>query len=340
MAVIPPDIVLGSGVLDLPVLADRPDRRRVAVVTHRGAVAIARRVCEQVTADGMAAELIEVPDGEDAKSIEVAAEVYRRLNRMGMTRADTVLAVGGGAVTDLAGFVAATYLRGVEVVYCPTTLLGAVDAAIGGKTGINLDGKNLVGVFRQPARVVIDIEILAALPIELLRQGMAEALKVGLIADPDLVDLLERHGCDADLTVVVERAVRVKLAIVGEDFTESGRRAVLNYGHTIGHAVEVAAGVSHGEAVAIGMVAAGAVAAHLVGFAGAGRQRAIIERLGLPTTAEFDRAQARALVGLDKKRDLSGVRMVLLEEIGRPVVIAVPEEAVELGLAAAAGAVG
>jgi 3-dehydroquinate synthase len=340
MAVTAPDVVLGPGALKGPVLPDRPDRRRVAVVTHRGAVAIARGLCQGLAAGGMTAELIEVPDGEAAKSIEVATDVYRRLNRMGMTRADTVLAVGGGAVTDLAGYVAATYLRGVEAVYCPTTLLGAVDAAIGGKTGINLDGKNLVGVFRQPARVVIDIEILQALPIELLRQGLAEALKAGLIADPDLVDLLERDGSDADLTDVVERAVRVKLAIVEEDFTESGRRALLNYGHTIGHAVEVAAGVSHGEAVAIGMVAAGAVAAHTIGFAAAARQRAIIERLGLPTAADFDRLEARALIGLDKKRDMSGVRMVLLEDVGRPVVMTVSEESIDLGLDAAAGAAG
>ncbi len=173
---------------------------------------------------GLAAELRVLPDGEAAKTLAVAEGVYEWLAGLGLTRADTVLGVGGGSLTDLAGFVAATFLRGVEAVYVPTTLVGAVDAAIGGKTGVNLGAKNLVGAFQHPARVVIDADLLDALPLGLRRDGAAEALKAGLIGDPDLVGLYERDGLEADPAEVVRRAVAVKAAVVGRDFREEGER--------------------------------------------------------------------------------------------------------------------
>ncbi|MFQ5947649.1 MAG: 3-dehydroquinate synthase family protein, partial [Acidimicrobiia bacterium] len=232
-------------------------------------------------------------------------------------------------------FVAATYLRGVEVVHVPTTLLGAVDASIGGKAGVNLGGKNLVGVFHLPSRVVIDTEILAALPERLRRDGLAEALKAGLIGDPDLVDLLESQGTGAAVDEVVRRAVAVKAAIVAEDPTDRGRRAHLNYGHTIGHAVELASPLTHGEAVAVGMVAAGAAAAGLLGFDAQVRQRSVIEALGLPTTAPgADPEEVRRLLVLDKKRDPSGLRMVLLRRVGEPELVRVGPATVDVALAA------
>ena len=262
-----------------------------------------------------------VPDGDDAKTLAVIEDLYRWMLELGLTRSDTLVGVGGGALTDAAGFAAATYLRGVEAVYIPTTVLGAVDAAIGGKTGVNLDGKNLVGAFRHPARVVIDVDVLDRLPDGVKRGGLAEALKAGLIGDPALVGLHEEHGAAADLDQVVRRAVAVKAAVVGRDFTEQGERAHLNYGHTIGHAVEVAAGLGHGEAVAIGMVAAGRAAAVEVGFADEARQSAAIAGLGLPVSAPgLGRDEVLALVGRDKKRDAAGLRMVLLEGIGSPLV--------------------
>jgi len=331
------DIIIGSGVLGDAILPDRPGRRRVAVLSQEGALGIAGALSDRLSGTGVELELIALPDGEAAKTLDVARDTYLSLNRMGLTRHDSLVAVGGGSVTDLGGFVAATYLRGIEVIYCPTTLLGAVDAAIGGKTGVNVGGKNLVGVFVDPSRIVIDLDVLAALPDDLRRQGMAEVLKAGLVGDPALVALLERDGLAADLEEVVGRAVAVKVGVVGEDFREAGKRAILNYGHTIGHAVEVSGGISHGEAVAIGMVAAGAVSAELTGFTGAEHQRSIIEKLGLPTgVREVDRDELKRLISLDKKRDSTGVRMVLLEGVGQPVVVAVDGAAINLALDAIA----
>ena len=246
-----------------------------------------------------------------------------------------LVAVGGGALTDVAGFVAATYLRGIEVSYLPTTLLGAVDASIGGKTGVNVGGKNLAGAFRHPARVVVDLDIIDALPEGLLREGAAETVKAGFIADEEIIAEYERAGLGAEIDVVVPAAIRVKVETVQSDFTEQGRRAFLNYGHTLGHAVEIAAGVSHGDAVAIGMVAAGAVSAAAVGFAHHERQQEIIGRIGLPVNVPgLERAEVECLMGRDKKRDREGLRMVLLEDFGRPLLRHVDEDLLEVGFAA------
>jgi 3-dehydroquinate synthase/shikimate kinase/3-dehydroquinate synthase len=276
-----------------------------------------------------------LPDGDAAKTLGTVETAYEWLSSLGMTRDDLVVAVGGGALTDVAGFVAATYLRGVEVSYLPTTLLGAVDAAVGGKTGVNVGGKNLVGVFRHPARIVVDLEILSRLPEQLLREGAAETVKAGFIADPEIVEEYERAGLAASLDRVVPAAIKVKVDTVRADFGEQGLRAILNYGHTIGHAVEIAAGISHGEAVAIGMVAAGRVAEILVGFEQAERQRETIRRLGLPVSAPpVKREHVELLMNRDKKRDRGGIRMVLLESFGSPVLRHVDGAVIDEGLAA------
>jgi 3-dehydroquinate synthase len=302
------------------LLAERPGRARVAVLSQPGEPArVAEELVGELRAIGLAAESRVLPDGEAAKTLAVAEDVYRWLADLRLTRDDTVLGVGGGALTDLAGFVAATFLRGIEAAYVPTTLLGAVDAAIGGKTAVDLDVKNLVGAFHHPTRVVIDCDLLDALPARLRREGTAEALKAGLVGDPGLVALYEREGAHADLEEVVMRAVRVKAGVVERDPRERGERAHLNYGHTIGHAVEVAADLTHGEAVAVGMVAAGRASALQAGFGEEARQREVIGRLGLPVSvARVDATRLRRLLNLDKKRDAAGLRMVLLEAVGRP----------------------
>lgn len=330
-------VLVGRGLLDAAtVLGERPGRARVAVLAQPGLPSrLAEDLAQGFRREGLAAGVRLVPDGEAAKTVAVAEGVYRWLAGLQLNRADTVLGVGGGALTDLAGFVAATFLRGVESIYVPTTLLGAVDAAIGGKTGINLGAKNLVGAFHHPARVVIDADLLEGLPAPLLREGAAEALKAGLVGDPALVALYERDGLDADPAEVVLRAVRVKAGVVGRDFREQGERAYLNYGHTIGHAIEVAAGLAHGEAVAVGMVAAGRAAALAAGFGEERRQREIIAGLGLPVAAPgASLEEVRGLLELDKKRDATGVRMVLLERIGRPRLEHVGAATVEAALAA------
>ena len=271
-----------------------------------------------------------LPDGEEAKQLSVVETVYRMLNQHSFTRNDLVIGVGGGALTDVTGFIAATYLRGISAMYVTTTLLGAVDAAIGGKTAVNVDGKNLAGVFSHPEKVFIDIEILDALPDDLKVQGAAEAIKTGFIADMEIASAFEDGISNVDLESVVNKAVAVKVAIVNDDFTEHGTRAFLNYGHTVGHAIEVATPCSHGEAVAIGMVAAGAASSALLGFSGADRQRQLLASIGLPVVAGVNvkSNQLRSLIAMDKKRDSSGLRMVLLERFESPVVAAVDDATV------------
>lgn len=315
-------ILVGRGIME-GVVESLSTHRSVAVLCQPSTAALANGYAMAMEGAGIRVIGSTLPDGEDAKSLSVVEDVYRLLNAANFTRADAVVAVGGGALTDLAGFVAGTYLRGVTSVYIPTTLLGAVDAAIGGKTAVNVDGKNLAGLFRHPRDVFVDVDTLDALPRAQKVIGAAEALKTGFIADIEIVESYEQRPESPDLEDIVNRSVAVKVGIVNEDFTEQGKRAILNYGHTVGHAVETATGLSHGEAVAIGMVAAGAASHAELGFDGEQRQRAVLEEVGLPVRvgAEVRSDQIRALMALDKKRDHSGIRMVLLEAFGSPVVV-------------------
>ena len=330
------EVLVGRGLAARDgLLPERAGRRVVAVLAQPGSARIARGVARRLAAAGVRAPVRILPDGEAAKDLAVAADVYEWFLAEGLGRGDTVVGVGGGALTDAAGYAAATYLRGVEAVYVPTTLLGAVDASLGGKTGVNLAGKNLVGVFRFPTRVVVDVDLLEALPPALGREGAAEAFKAGMVGDPAVVALYEEDGLDADLEQVVRRAIAVKQGVVTRDPFERGERAILNYGHTIGHAVEVAARISHGAAVAVGMVAAGRASALLAGFDGEERQRAVLERLGLPTAAPpCHPVEVRELLGFDKKRDAAGLRMVLLADVGAPRVRHVDSATVDAALAA------
>lgn len=331
------EILVGEDLLQGEVLPEREGRGHVAVLTQPGASRHADGLAARLAAAGLSAHTRVLPDGDAAKTLAVVEASYRWLNDVGFDRTATIVGVGGGSVTDVSGFIAATYLRGIEAVYVPTTLLGAVDAAVGGKTGVNLDGKNLVGAFRHPRRVVVDTALLADLPEELWIEGAAEALKTGMIADPELVDLFTDHGRQAPVGDIVRRSLAVKVRVVQEDFEERGARAILNYGHTIGHAVEVACGLSHGAAVAVGMVAAGVASQRLVGFAGAEAQKSLVASLGMPTTAAgADSDATRRLLELDKKRDAAGLRMVLLADVGDPMLRHVDSATVDAALAAVA----
>jgi 3-dehydroquinate synthetase len=308
-------------------------RRRIAVLCQSATFDLAMRYANVLVAAGYEATGYSLPDGEAAKRMSVVEEVYRHLNGRSFTRDDLVVGVGGGSLTDVTGFVGGTYLRGIPVVYVPTTLLGAVDAAIGGKTGVNVDGKNLAGVFRHPRAVVVDVDTIDALPQRLRIEGAAEALKTGFIADMDIVEAYERAPLDPDLEDVVNRSIAVKAAVVNEDFTEQGRRAILNYGHTVGHAIETATGRSHGASVSIGMVAAAAASARHLGFTGADRQISVLDEVGLPTAAaDAPAATVRSVMALDKKRDHSGLRMVLLRGFARPEVVTVDDATVQAAL--------
>jgi 3-dehydroquinate synthase len=338
------DVLVGRGLLDrLPGLLGA-EARQVAVVHPEDLLEPAVQVSEALGATYDVLR-VPVPPGERAKTAEVAARCWEALGAGGFTRSDAVVTVGGGATTDLGGFVAATWLRGVRVAHVPTTLLGMVDAAVGGKTGINTSaGKNLVGSFHEPAGVLCDLDLLATLPDAELRSGLGEVVKCGFIADPEILRLVETTSPDdlgaqsPVLRELVERAVRVKAEVVAGDLRESGGgadhpgREVLNYGHTMGHAVEQASGYSvrHGEAVAIGCVYVAEVAraAGLLDDALAERHRTAFARVGLPTGwagASYDDLRSR--MSVDKKSRGSTLRLVVLHDLGEPRILADPDEA-------------
>ncbi len=333
--VIPGATEVVVGPLPDALLPERDGRGAVAVFGQPGAADVTASVVDRLIGRDLDVHVRTLPDREAAKALDAVADAWEWLAERGIGRNDTVVGVGGGALTDSVGFIAATWLRGVEAVYVPTTLLGAVDASIGGKTGINVVGKNLVGAFAHPSRVLIDPSTFEGLPPEVYAEGLAEALKAGYIADGDLVALLRADGAGADPTEVVERAVAVKVAVVSEDFTEQGRRAILNYGHTLGHGIEYASGISHGDAVAIGMVAAAEVSRRRTGFDAVDEHRETLTGLGLPASISgLGPEQVLDLVAHDKKRTAAGIRMVLLETYGVPVVEDVDEHDLRAGLAA------
>jgi 3-dehydroquinate synthase len=337
----PYEVVIGRHLLgELPRLLGEGVRK--VLVIHPAALATtADAVRDDLSAHGYEALLAEVPDAEPAKSAQVAAFCWQVLGQADFTRSDAIIGLGGGATTDLAGFVASTWLRGVKVVHVPTTLLAMVDAAVGGKTGINtVEGKNLVGTFHAPAGVLCDLASLESMPKHDYVAGLAEVVKCGFIADPRILELVEQHGPEITdpvraagsevLAELVERSVAVKARVVGEDLREAGLREILNYGHTLGHAIEHVERYSwrHGAAVSVGMV----YAAELARLAGrlddavVARHRSILTGLGLPTTYRGDRwDQLHAAMRRDKKTRGDLLRFVVLEDVGRPTRLEGPD---------------
>jgi 3-dehydroquinate synthase len=281
---------------------------------------------------GFAAELITIPAGETAKSLRTVEVCYNQLAAQRLERKSFIVALGGGVVGDLAGFVAATYLRGVAFVQVPTTLLAQVDSSVGGKVGLNLKaGKNLVGAFYQPRLVACDLHTLASLPAREYRAGLAEVIKYGIIYDRVLFGLLERDlprllRRDAStLATVVARCCEIKAEVVRQDETESGLRAILNFGHTIGHALEAISHYGkylHGEAIAIGQVAAAKLSARLLGLpeGEVARIERLFQRAKLPTQVRLAAPQRRKLFAamrLDKKVSGGEIKFVLAHRIGK-----------------------
>ncbi|MDR7522405.1 MAG: 3-dehydroquinate synthase [Armatimonadota bacterium] len=317
---------------------------QVAVVTHRS---LLRRFGASVVAAlegcGFMVRTIAVPAGERAKTLRQASRILDALGAAGLTRSDTLVALGGGVIGDLAGFAAGIYMRGIRFVQLPTTLLAQLDSSIGGKTGVNHPrAKNLVGVYHQPALVVADIEVLRHLPLRERRAGLAEAVKYGVVLDRDLFEWLARDpqrllGRDAwdDLEEIVFRCASLKARVVAQDEFEQGPREVLNYGHTVGHAIEAAmpGALVHGEAVAVGMRVEARVAVRLSLMADgdADRQDTLLRRLGLPVTVpEGPVGPLLDAMRLDKKRRDGRIRCTLPEGIGRARLgVDVPESLME-----------
>ncbi|WP_326764536.1 3-dehydroquinate synthase [Streptomyces sp. NBC_01591] len=338
----PYEVLVGRQLLgELPVLiGDRA--KRVAVLHPEALAETGEAVRQDLAEQGYEAIAIQLPNAEEAKTVEVAAYCWKALGQTGFTRTDVIVGVGGGATTDVAGFVAATWLRGVRWIAVPTTVLAMVDAAVGGKTGINTaEGKNLVGAFHPPAGVLCDLAALDSLPVNDYVSGMAEIIKAGFIADPAILDLVEadpegaRRPTGPHTAELIERAIRVKAEVVSSDLKESGLREILNYGHTLAHAIEKNERYKwrHGAAVSVGMV----FAAELGRLAGrlddatADRHRAVLESVGLPLTYRGDQwPKLLENMKVDKKSRGDLLRFIVLDGLGKPTVLEGPDPAVLL----------
>ncbi|HEV8025539.1 MAG TPA: 3-dehydroquinate synthase, partial [Candidatus Nanopelagicales bacterium] len=335
------DVVIGRGLLgELPTYLDGASK--VAIIHAAALGASAEAIRDDLADQGFEAILIELPNGEDAKAVEVVAFVWEALGTSGFTRSDAIVGLGGGATTDVAGFAAATWLRGIRVVHIPTTLLAMVDAAVGGKTGINTSaGKNLVGSFHSPSGVLCDINALDTLPRNDLIAGMAEVVKVGFTSDATIVSditadptaAVDPHG--PLLAELIRRAVQVKADVVARDFKETGAggqigREVLNYGHTLGHAIERVENYEwrHGAAISVGMV----YVAELARLGGklsdtdVDLHRDVLTSLGLPTTYAAGRwERLLPAMQMDKKSRGNTLRFVVLQGMQHPIVWQAPD---------------
>jgi 3-dehydroquinate synthase len=349
------DVVVGPGSLaTLPDAVARFAPRRVAVLTHDRLASAYPVVEDSLRAAGFDVVTLRMPEGEAAKTWATVGGLLETMAAAEMHRDDLLVAFGGGVVTDTGGFAAASFLRGIRWIGVSTTVLGAVDASVGGKTGVNLDaGKNLAGAFWQPSRVIVDTDVFATLDRRDVRSGLAEAVKCGFIDDPSILDRLEswtpevvddpvRHDPEG-LAAVVAAGMATKIAVVTADEREGGLRAVLNYGHTFGHALETTCGyaLTHGEAISVGMVFAAELARvrGMLDDDAVARHRAVLQHLGLPVqVAPEDAAAAAPLMARDKKAVASGLRFVLLDGIGNPAVVSgIDTASVQSALAAVTG---
>ncbi|GAA1230444.1 3-dehydroquinate synthase [Prauserella halophila] len=338
----PYEVMVGRGLLG-ELTQTVGDASTVALIHPPSLTTTAEAVRAELAEAGLDAHRVEIPDAEDGKALKVADFLWDVFGQMGLDRGGVVVGLGGGAVTDVAGFVAGTWMRGVKLVNVPTTLLGMVDAAIGGKTGINTEaGKNLVGTFHEPAAVLADLATLDTLPPNELVAGMAEIVKAGFIADPTILDLIEADPAAAVdtqgevLGELVRRAIQVKADVVAADLRESGLREILNYGHTLGHAVERRERYRwrHGAAVSVGLV----FAAELGRLAGrlddatADRHATVLRSLGLPTRYDAD-ALSQLLENMrsDKKTRSGTLRFVVLDGLAKPGRLDGPDPALLAG---------
>ena len=309
------DIILKRGALENLYQFARLDRR-VAIVTDSGVPeAYARRVADQCRD----ARIITVPQGEASKSLKILETVLRQMLDFGMGRGDLVVAVGGGVVGDLAGFAASIYMRGVDFINCPTTTLSMIDSSIGGKTAVDLgDTKNIVGTFWQPKLVIVDPDTLSTLPRRHFVNGLAEAVKAALLADPELFSIFEQGDVDARIDEIIYRSLRFKKNIVEQDETEQGMRKALNFGHTLGHGIEAVRGIKgrrttglyHGECVALGMLPM------IESKTLQKRVRAVYRRLGLPLRASYDKQKVLAEMLHDKKAQAGQITLIKVPGLG------------------------
>jgi 3-dehydroquinate synthase len=344
------DVLVGRGILnDL-----HREIKKIGSFSSYGLVtddSVRPLVAEQLQANlrfhKINSELLSFPPGESSKNMEIVLHLCQQLIARGFDRKSLLIGVGGGVVGDVAGFAAAIFMRGIPYIQVPTTLLAQVDSAIGGKTGVDLpSGKNLLGAFHQPLLVVSDPEVLATLPVEARREGLAEIIKAALIADPELFSLLENEGthlletANEVLEIIIAKAAQVKCRVVSQDEHESGLRRILNFGHTLGHALEAAShySLTHGQAVAAGMVVAIRFSQQWAGLGQdeADRALALIERLGLPTGIPGDINSESLLSALEKDKKIQPniCHFVLISKIGQAVIHPISVEDLQRSLEA------
>ena len=334
------DVCIGPGLLDEcgERIAAVTGKRTAAVVTDSTVAPLyADKVCASLERAGFDLCRTVFPAGEASKTLATYADILGFLAERRLTRSDIVVALGGGVTGDMAGFAAATYLRGVRFVQLPTTLLAAVDSSVGGKTAVDLPaGKNMAGAFCQPSLVLCDTDVLAALPEDVFRDGCAEAVKTGVLAGEALFSLLESGAPRDRLEEIVARCVEYKRSIVAEDEFDTGKRRLLNLGHTVGHAVELCSGygVSHGKAVSMGLAAMALACAHrgLCARKTAERIVSALEKNGLPAALPYETRALTEAAMSDKKREGSRLPLVVIEDIGRCRTETVPAAELETWL--------
>lgn len=329
-------IQIGRGLLDRCGDAARgacAGRNALVISDSHVAPLYANRVLGSLTSAGFRAALHTFPAGEANKQLSTVTSMLEAMCRAGLTRADLVVALGGGVTGDMAAFASSIYLRGIRFLQVPTSLLSQVDSSVGGKTGCDLPaGKNLIGTFANPAMVLIDPDTLQTLPPRYFRDGLAEVIKAALIRDAGFFDRLSREDPANYLETVIETCVNIKRTVVEHDFREQGERMLLNFGHTLGHAIEACqhyTGLSHGEAVAVGMaqVTAAAERQGLTAPGTAEQVAACLRRNGLPTTTDLSSSELFAYLSRDKKRRGKEMNLVLLHKPGAGYVYQLPAEA-------------
>ena len=334
----PYDIFIERGIIDCcgEYIKRLSNAEKVVVVSDTNVAPLYQwRVLNSLSKHGLKVNTHIFPAGEGSKTLDTIAEIYKTLADFRMTRRDIIVALGGGVCGDMAGFAAATYLRGIDFIQVPTSLLAQVDSSVGGKTGVDLpQGKNLVGAFHQPIAVLIDPDTLNTLPDEFIADGMGEVIKYGCIKDAAFFEKLENEDALSDIESVIETCVSIKRDVVSRDEKEAGERMLLNFGHTLGHAIEKIynyTGITHGMAVAVGMALI-ARAGEKQGVAAPGTADRIIklcEKYGLPTETEVSFADmAQAAMG-DKKTAGSKINLVMLKQIGESFIPPLPLDELE-----------
>lgn len=292
--------------------------RRVLIVTDNG---VPRQYALTVAAQCKSPVVITLKQGEGSKNAESLQKLWRIMLKNNFTRSDCVVAVGGGVIGDMAGFCAATYMRGVDFYNVPTTLLSQVDSSIGGKVAVDFDGvKNIVGAFHQPKRVLIDPDVLQTLPPRQISNGMAEVIKMAMTSDAELFSMIESGVDGENIEDIIEKALRIKKYVVEQDEKEGGLRRILNFGHTLGHGVESESGLDglyHGECVALGMIP-------MCGASVRERLLPVLEKIGLPTVINGDLTKILQIASHDKKRSGSDISVIWVEEIGSCEILKLP----------------